>query len=198
MLKNMNVVILAAGKGTRMRSNTPKTLFNLAGKPILFHVIDLAFKTECDNVYVVTGYGAELVRQKVNDAYPEVKFIHQEEQLGTGHALLQTLNHLPEHGRLLVLYGDVPLLTIESVSALMQGSSQSLQWMSAELPEPSGYGRILRDNANRVIAIIEDRNLTKRQQTINEVNTGFLWRQFPICATGYRASIKMTSMASIY
>ena len=172
MLKNMNVVILAAGKGTRMRSNTPKTLFNLAGKPILFHVIDLALKTECDDVYVVTGYRADLIRQKVSDVYPKVKFIHQEEQLGTGHALLQTLNHLPEHGRLLVLYGDVPSLSIKTVSALMQGSSQSLQWLSAELPDPSGYGRILRDNTNRVMAIIEDRNLTKRQQIINEVNTG--------------------------
>ena len=172
MLKNMNVVILAAGKGTRMRSDKPKTLFNLAGKPLLFHVIELALQTECDDIYVVTGHRADLVRQEVSAVYPRVKFVDQQEQLGTGHALLQTLSHLPEHGHLLVLYGDVPLLSIERVHALMQGGSQALQWLSAELSNASGYGRIIRDHDNKVVAITEDRNLSQHQRGINEVNTG--------------------------
>ena len=171
-MKHLEVVILAAGKGSRMRSSKPKALFELAGKPLIFHVIDCAMELEPDNITIVIGHQAEAVKARVDSEYLNVGYVVQEEQKGTGHALLQTLNHLPEQGRLLVLYADVPLISIDSLNSIMEGSSQSLQWLSVEKNDPSGYGRILRDNHHNPIAIVEEKDAGRNQRNIREVNTG--------------------------
>ena len=171
-MKHLEVVILAAGKGSRMRSPKPKALFELAGKPLIFHVIDRAMELEPDNITVVIGHHAEAVRARVDSEYLNVGYVMQEEQKGTGHALLQTLKHLPEHGRLLVLYADVPLISTSSLNSLIEGSSQSLQWLSVEKTDPSGYGRIVRNNNHQPVAIVEEADAGKNQRNIKEVNTG--------------------------
>ena len=171
MLKNLNVVILAAGKGSRMRSPKPKALFEIGGKPLIFHALDRAFDIKPDNVYVVVGHQAEAVRAAVSSKYM-VQFIEQKEQKGTGHALLQTLQYMPELGRLLVLYADVPFMSTESLQSLLDGSSQDIQWLSAEKADPTGYGRIVRDINNSPIGIVEEASAGRAQKRIKEVNTG--------------------------
>ena len=171
MLKNLNVVILAAGKGSRMRSSRPKALFEISGKPLIFHVLDRALEIRPDNVYVVVGHQADAVRAKVGSRY-NVQYVKQEEQKGTGHALLQALKHLPEQGRLLVLYADVPFISTESLQRLLDGSSQDIQWLSAEKTDPTGYGRIIRDINNSPIGIVEEASAGRAQKRIKEVNTG--------------------------
>ena len=171
-MKHLQVVILAAGKGSRMRSPKPKALFELAGKPLIFHVIDRAMELEPDNITIVIGHHAEAVRARVDAEYLNVGYVVQEELKGTGHALLQTLDYLPEHGRVLVLYADVPLITSESLKDMLEGSSQALQWLSAEKEDPKGYGRIVRDGQHKPIAIVEEMNAGRNQRNIKEVNTG--------------------------
>ena len=171
-MKHLEVVILAAGKGSRMRSPKPKALFELAGKPLIFHVIDRAMELEPDNITIVIGHQAEAIKARVDAEYLNVGYVIQEEQKGTGHALLQTLDHLPEQGRLLVLYADVPLISTDSLNSIMRGSSQSLQWLSVEKEEPKGYGRIIRDSHHKPIAIVEEVNTGRNQRNIREVNTG--------------------------
>ena len=171
-MKHLEIVILAAGKGSRMRSTKPKALFELAGKPLIFHVIDRAMELEPDNITIVIGHQAEAVKARVDSEYLNVGYVVQEEQRGTGHALLQTLDHLPEQGRLLVLYADVPLISADSLSYIMEGGSQSLQWLSVEKADPSGYGRIVRDNHHHPVAIVEESEAGRNQRNIREVNTG--------------------------
>ena len=171
MLKNLNVVILAAGKGSRMRSPKPKALFEIDGKPLIFHVINRALEIKPDNIYVVVGHQADVVRAKVESRY-DVRYVQQEEQKGTGHALLQAVKHLPEQGRLLVLYADVPFVSSHSLKMLLEGSSQDIQWLSAEKADPTGYGRIVRDVNNSPIGIVEEANAGRAQKRIKEVNTG--------------------------
>ena len=155
-----------------MRSPKPKALFELAGKPLLFHVIDRAMELEPDNITVVIGNQAEVVRARVDSEYINVKYVVQEEQKGTGHALLQTLDYLPEHGRLLVLYADVPLISTDSLNSIIKGSNQSLHWLSTEKADPTGYGRIIRDSYKKPVAIVEEVNTGRNQRNIREVNTG--------------------------
>ena len=171
MLKNLNVVILAAGKGSRMRSSKPKALFKLGGKPLIFYVLDRAFEIKPDNVYVVVGHRADAVRAAVSQKY-SVQYVEQQEQKGTGHALLQALGHMPELGRLLVLYADVPFISIESLQTLLEGSSQDICWLSADKADPTGYGRIVRDLNNSPIGIVEEASAGRAQKKIKEVNTG--------------------------
>ena len=155
-----------------MRSLKPKALFELAGKPLIFHVIDRAMDLEPDNITIVIGHQAEAIKARVDAEYLNVGYVIQEEQKGTGHALLQTLDSLPELGRLLVLYADVPLISTDSLNSIMRGSSQSLQWLSVEKEDPSGYGRIIRDSHHHPIAIVEELNAGRNQRNIKEVNTG--------------------------
>ena len=172
MQKNMNVVILAAGKGSRMRSSKPKVLHQIAGKALIFHVLDLAQRVEPDNIFLVLGHAADQVRAEVEQHYQGIRFVIQEEQLGTAHALQVVTPDLPRHGRVLVLYGDVPFVRLDSIEKLLDGGSQTLKWLSAELDDPSGYGRIVRDYSNKVIAIVEESRANSRQRNITEVNSG--------------------------
>ncbi|WP_317622947.1 bifunctional UDP-N-acetylglucosamine diphosphorylase/glucosamine-1-phosphate N-acetyltransferase GlmU [Thiohalobacter sp.] len=169
----MHVVILAAGQGTRMKSDLPKVLHPLAGRPLLGHVIEAARKLDPAAIQVVYGHGGDRVRAALSDA--GVDWIEQAEQLGTGHAVAQALPAIPDAARVLVLYGDVPLIAPATLRRLVEAAgTDGLGLLTAELPDPAGYGRILRDGQGTVIGIVEHKDASPEQHAIREINTGFL------------------------
>jgi bifunctional UDP-N-acetylglucosamine pyrophosphorylase / glucosamine-1-phosphate N-acetyltransferase len=170
-MAQLNIVILAAGKGTRMYSDKPKVLHELAGKPLVQHVLDCASALHPQQVCVVYGHGGEAVPQAMQQ-YP-AKFVIQEPQLGTGHAVQQAMPHLADDSRTLVLYGDVPLIQ-HSTLHQMQQAGDGLVLLTVNLPNPAGYGRIVRDSQGDVLSIVEEKDATPGQREINEVNTGIL------------------------
>ena len=173
-MSRLNVVILAAGLGKRMHSTLPKVLHPLAGKPLISHVLATARTLLPGKICVVYGYGGELVPQVIND--DELIWVKQDPQMGTGHALLQTLPHLDSNGVTLVLYGDVPLTSVETLKKLIATSAESiLALLTLELDDPSGYGRIVRSSeGNGVIAIVEEKDARKSEHQICEINTGIM------------------------
>ena len=173
-MSRLNVVILAAGLGKRMHSTLPKVLHPLAGKPLISHVLATARTLLPGKICVVYGYGGELVPQVIND--DELIWVKQDPQMGTGHALLQTLPHLDSNGVTLVLYGDVPLTSVETLKKLIATSAESiLALLTLELDDPSGYGRIVRNSeGNGVIAIVEEKDARKSEHQICEINTGIM------------------------
>lgn len=166
----LNVVILAAGKGTRMHSRVPKVLHAIGGKPMLGHVLERAAALQSDCTIVVYGYGGEAVPSACGNA--AVEFVLQEPQLGTGHAVQQALPYLQAGGTTLVLYGDVPLTCDATLEKLM--SKPGLRLLTAALGDPAGYGRIVRDNSGRIVRIVEEKDASAREKKIHEVNTGIL------------------------
>lgn len=169
----MDVVILAAGKGTRMRSARPKVLQPLAGRPLLAHVLELARGLEARRICTVIGHEAAAVRAAF-DA-PELCWVEQTPQLGTGHAVQQALPQLAPEGVALVLYGDVPLIRRETLAALLEAAGQDCLALLTVTPEdPAGYGRIVRDEAGRVQRIVEQKDATPEERAIGEINTGIL------------------------
>jgi bifunctional UDP-N-acetylglucosamine pyrophosphorylase / glucosamine-1-phosphate N-acetyltransferase len=171
-MMTLDVVILAAGQGTRMRSNLPKVLHRLAGKPMVRHVIDTARRLAAERLHVVVGHGAERVREALDDC--PVRFALQAEQKGTGHAVAQTLDALGQ-GKVLVLYGDVPLIRRETLSALLAEVDDSrLALLTVTLDDPNGYGRILRNEDGEVVAIVEQKDASERELAIRECNTGIM------------------------
>ena len=168
----MNVVILAAGKGKRMHSNLPKVLHPLAGKPLLGHVLDVARSLSPESLCVVVGHGGEVVRQAV--AAPDVQFGEQSPQLGTGHAVQQALPYLGQGSHTLVLYGDVPLVQASTLKRLLAAAQDGLAVLTVALDNPQGYGRILRNPAGQVTAIVEEKDANDAQRAIQEVNTGIM------------------------
>ena len=173
-MSRLNVVILAAGLGKRMHSTLPKVLHPLAGKPLISHVLATARTLLPGKICVVYGYGGELVPQVIND--DELIWVKQDPQMGTGHALLQTLPHLDSNGVTLVLYGDVPLTSVETLKKLIATSAESvLALLTLELDDPSGYGRIVRNSeGNGVIAIVEEKDASESEHQICEINTGIM------------------------
>jgi bifunctional UDP-N-acetylglucosamine pyrophosphorylase/glucosamine-1-phosphate N-acetyltransferase len=167
----LNIVILAAGKGTRMYSDKPKVLHALAGKPLVQHVLDCASLLQPQQICVVYGHGGEAV-PKAMQQYA-ARFVIQEPQLGTGHAVQQAMPHLGDDGNTLVLYGDVPLIQ-HSTLHQMQQSADGLVLLTVTLPNPTGYGRIVRDAQGDVQSIVEEKDATPEQREISEVNTGIL------------------------
>lgn len=167
----LNIVILAAGKGTRMYSHKPKVLHALAGKPLVRHVLDCAATLAPQRVCVVYGHGGEMVPQAM--AQYDAQFVIQEPQLGTGHAVQQAMPHLSDEGRTLVLYGDVPLIQ-HSTLHQMQQAGDGLVLLTVTLDNPTGYGRIVRDSQGDVQCIVEEKDATAEQREIREVNTGIL------------------------
>ena len=170
---NLHVVILAAGQGTRMRSKLPKVLHPVAGKPMLGHVIDCARSLSPTRIHVVIGHGAELVREQL--AAEDIHWVLQTEQLGTGHAVAQALPGTQGADQVLVLYGDVPLLRVETLAQLSsQAGAQALGMLTVTLADPTGYGRILRNEAGEVQAIVEQKDASAEQLRIREGNTGIM------------------------
>lgn len=190
MSKKLAVVILAAGKGKRMKSPLPKVLHLLSGKPLLSYVIDIAIRLTPHRIVVVTGHGAEKVRERAMEQPPQspfyngegqgardrIKFVVQEEQLGTGHAVKQTEDALKDfHGNVLILSGDVPLLRLETVRRLIKihtDSDATVTILTANVDNPAGYGRIIRDGTGKVINIIEEKDATQEIKKISEINSG--------------------------
>ena len=169
---SLDIVILAAGQGTRMRSALPKVLHPIAGKPMLGHVIDTARQLSPRKIHVVIGHGAERVRERL--AADDIHFVLQSEQLGTGHAVAQALPAL-EADKVLILYGDVPLTRVETLTRLLeQANDAQLGLLTVNLADPTGYGRIVRDAAGVVQAIVEHKDASEAQRAICEGNTGIL------------------------
>tara|TARA_B100000809_G_C15137224_1_gene531200 strand:- start:1486 stop:2847 length:1362 start_codon:yes stop_codon:yes gene_type:complete len=169
----LDIVVLAAGKGTRMKSDQPKVLHTIAGKPMLSHVLDTARKVGADNLNVVIGHGSELVEQTV--AASDVKFVMQTEQLGTGHAVQQVEHLLRDDAVVIILCGDVPLIKQSTLTDLVaQVSANSMGLLTLDIDNATGYGRIVRDHNGEVIAIVEHKDATCEQLEICEINTGVM------------------------
>jgi len=169
----LSIVILAAGQGTRMRSDLPKVLHPLAGQPLLEHVVITARSLDAQDIHVVYGHGGEGVRTAF--AHLPVNWVQQAEQLGTGHAVAQALPAIAADHTVLVLYGDVPLITSDTLTALIdQAQHGALGLLTATLDDPHGYGRIVRDAQNAVTRIVEQKDASEAERRITEVNTGML------------------------
>lgn len=169
----VDVVILAAGKGTRMKSRLPKVLHPLAGKPLLAHVVDTAKQLEQSRLCAVVGHGSELIRNHFSNE--SIHWVAQEEQLGTGHAVQQAINFINDNSVVLILYGDVPLIAAETLKALVASvTADSMALLTVTLAEPRGYGRIIRDHQSRPTAIVEEKDASEEQRLIEEVNTGVM------------------------
>lgn len=170
----MNIVILAAGMGKRMRSQLPKVLQPIAQKPMIDHVLDKARAIEGDHrIIVVVGHAAEVVKEHLKDNH-DVEFALQAQQLGTGHALMQALP-LCEPGKpTLVLLGDVPLIETQTLQSLIKAAGNDLGLLTVKLDNPTGYGRIVRDQSGAVVAIVEEKDADDNQRQIKEVNTGIM------------------------
>ena len=165
-----SVIILAAGKGTRMRSNLPKVLQPLAGRPLLGHVIETAKKLNAANIITIYGHGGDKVQQAF--AQENVQWVEQAEQLGTGHAVKVTLPVLPTEGVSLILSGDVPCVTQETLQRLLDAAAQTgIGIVTLTVDDATGYGRIVRENG-QIQAIVEHKDATEEQRKIKEFNTG--------------------------
>jgi len=168
----MNVVILAAGMGKRMRSDLPKVLHRLAGKPLLAHVVDCARSLAPRRIVVVYGHGGEAVPKAI--AGDDLRWALQQPQRGTGHAVMQALPHLDPAVPTLVLYGDVPLTSRDTLARLIDAAgADKLGLLTVDLPDPAGYGRIVRDG-DRILQIVEHEDADAATRAIREVNTGIL------------------------
>jgi len=169
---SLSVVILAAGKGTRMKSSMPKVLHKLANKPLVEHVYDTAKNLGAEEVIVIYGHGGDQVKETCK--HFDAKWVEQKEQLGTGHAVMQAFDSVNLNNNVLVLYGDVPLTKQETLQELLKDSDRKVALLSVNLENPFGYGRILRNNKNEVTGIVEQKDASEEQQKIQEVNTGIL------------------------
>ena len=169
---SLSVVILAAGKGTRMRSSLPKVLHPVADKPMVGHVIDSARQLGAENIYLVYGFGGDVLKQRVSG--DDLTFVEQTEQLGTGHAVDQASSFIKNDEDVLVLYGDVPLTKVSTLQNLLAAKPESgMGLLTVHLANPTGYGRIVREGGT-VVGIVEQKDANPEQLTINEANTGIL------------------------
>ncbi len=179
-MTSLDILIMAAGKGTRMKSRIPKVLQRLAGRPLLHHVLDQAAHLQARGAIVITGHGAmevEAATASLVDAEAgfDLKFVRQEPQLGTGHAVQQAVPHLPDDGTVVVLSGDVPLTRPETLRALVEASAgERLALLTVELADPTGYGRIVRDADGAVRGIVEHKDASEAQRAITEVYSGIM------------------------
>ena len=171
---SVEVVVLAAGAGVRMRSGLPKVLHPLGGRPLLDHVLDTARSLEPSQIHVVAGgeHG-----DKVKDCFAEVadlSWVRQEPPRGTGHAVAEALPVVSDESTVLVLFGDAPLTTVDTVKRCVQGAGEGIALATAVLDDPFGFGRILRDGEKRIVGIVEERDASDAEKAITEVNTGIL------------------------
>ena len=168
----LDVVVLAAGQGKRMRSDLPKVLHPLAGRALLAHVLDTARSLSPRKTIVVHGHGAE----KVRAAFPDsgLDWVLQPEQLGTGHAVQQAMPKVDPKSTVVILYGDVPLVRAESLKRLIDAAGDGVAVMTTDLENPKGYGRIVRQSSGRVERIVEDKDASDKERAIREINAGFM------------------------
>lgn len=169
---NLEVIILAAGQGTRMRSPLPKVLHRVAARPMLQHVVETAQQLHPRKIHVVVGHGAEEVKVALQDS--GLQWVVQEQQLGTGHAVLQALPGVDPESTVLVLYGDVPLIAADTLENLVRSAVEGPALLTARVAEPAGYGRIIRDAGGELVAVVEEKDASESQRAIDEVNTGVL------------------------
>jgi bifunctional UDP-N-acetylglucosamine pyrophosphorylase/glucosamine-1-phosphate N-acetyltransferase len=173
---SLEIVILAAGQGTRMRSALPKVLHPIAGNSMLGHVIHSARQLDPQRIHVVIGHGAEAVRERL--AADDLNFVLQDKQLGTGHAVAQAVPFI-ESENVLILYGDVPLIEVDTLQRLLKKvAPKQLGLLTVELADPTGYGRIVRDADGKVTAIVEQKDASEAERAITEGNTGILAMPF--------------------
>ena len=173
----MEVVILAAGKGTRMNSDKPKVLHSVGGKAMIEHVLDCAAECQPGRTHVVIGYGGEALKEHLSER-PDLNWVNQEQQLGTGHAVQQAMPAVDcndSENQLLILFGDVPMISATTLKALLsEAGADSLALLTVVTEKPDGFGRIIRDDSSAVQAIVEHKDATAEQLLINEVNTGIM------------------------
>jgi bifunctional UDP-N-acetylglucosamine pyrophosphorylase/glucosamine-1-phosphate N-acetyltransferase len=167
----LEIIVLAAGQGKRMHSALPKVLHALAGRPLLGHVLDAARQLKPNKIVVVHGHGGDEVRAAFPD--PAIEWVAQAEQLGTGHAVLQALPRLSAEAEVLILYGDVPLVRVETLKRLLEAAHKGVAVLTAEVANPTGYGRIVRAAGGRVTRIVEQKDATPAEAAIKEINAGF-------------------------
>lgn len=168
----LEVIILAAGQGSRMQSSLPKVLHTLAGQPLVVHVLQAARALNAERIHVVVGQGAEAVEATVRA--PDVQCHLQAEQLGTGHAVQQAMGACDPTSTVLVLFGDVPLITKKALQSVIAAVDQGIAMLSATLDNPSGYGRVVRDDKGAFVAVVEEKDATSEQRSLQEINTGVL------------------------
>ncbi len=168
----LEVIILAAGKGTRMRSAIPKVLHKLAGKPLLEHVVATARNLSPTKIHVVVGHGSEQVSAAVSG--DDVTCHKQQNQLGTGHAVAQALPQCDPASNVLILFGDVPLMSAKTLQNLLASTTDAPSVLAAHIPDPTGYGRVIRDAHQRFVEIVEEKDASEEQRAVQEVNTGVI------------------------
>lgn len=177
----LHIIILAAGQGKRMHSSTPKVLHTLGGKPMLSRIVDTALGLQPEKIHIIVGHGSEQIMQQLSSL--PVHWIIQSEQLGTGHAVLQALPSIPTSSQILVLYGDVPLIQIDTLNQLIHHCDtnahpkQPLGLLLAKLENPKGLGRIIRNEAGIVQTIVEEKDATEEQRNIHEIYTGICYAE---------------------
>lgn len=170
----LSVVILAAGQGTRMKSALPKVLHEVAGKPMLAHVVDAAKALSPKSITIIYGHGGAIVRSAFVQDH-ELRWALQEPQLGTGHAVMQAMDAINESKTTLILYGDVPLISVGTLRKLVNDAARGeLSWLTAIVEQPAGLGRIIRDANGRACAIVEEKDASEAQRLVHEINTGFV------------------------
>ncbi len=189
MSSNIGVIILAAGLGKRMKSGKAKVLHEIYGKPMILRVLKTAAKIAGDDIMIVIGHQANEVRKTVFPLYNKIIYAFQKEQLGTGHAVLTALSLVPPHvEKLIILYGDVPLLTAETIEKLISFHDKKnchISILAVESPRPEGYGRVILTKNNMVKKIIEEADATSEEKKISLINTGIycVERNFLISST---------------
>ncbi|RDE18831.1 UDP-N-acetylglucosamine diphosphorylase/glucosamine-1-phosphate N-acetyltransferase [Motiliproteus coralliicola] len=174
---SLEVIILAAGQGTRMKSKLPKVLHPIAGKPMVGHVIDTAARLDAAVTHVVVGHGSDQLRAYLDSGMGQhrLNVVEQTEQLGTGHAVDQAIPDVADDAVALILYGDVPLTQYDTLKGLVnRARQQALALLTVDLADPTGYGRIVRDHDHQVVAIVEHKDASEAELAIREINTGIL------------------------
>jgi bifunctional UDP-N-acetylglucosamine pyrophosphorylase/glucosamine-1-phosphate N-acetyltransferase len=170
---SLSIIILAAGQGTRMRSDVPKVLHTLAGKTLLEHVYVAASRLDHSDIHIVYGYGGDQVPRVLG--HLQARWVEQPQQLGTGHAVRQVVDDIPDSNTVLILYGDVPLITLETLQRLVTAAAETgFSLLTSYIDDPSGYGRILRDGKGDITAVVEEKDAAREHLVVCEVNTGMM------------------------